>query len=328
MTDGGRTGSALAPALLWVSLRNMEQLFRKHFWAVHLLFLFAVTFAVARMANLFVESALLPLPRGGEGPRVQRPVNVVRPTATLDVERLAKATGIPLPPPEPEVTEPNQPVVDMNAPPVKSGLRLKLLGTLVSSLPEWSIASVQDAVTQRTQTYMVGDPIQGAEVLEIDRTRVIILNGGRREFIDGSGGDGAAPVAMAPPPVAPPSGKGPPSKGLGQGIRSMTENEYEVPRAEIDRTLSNLNDVAMQARIVPAFENGVAEGFKLFSIRPDSIYTKIGVQNGDVIRRINGFELNSPEKALEIYSKLKESSRIEIELKRNGTVVRKTYHVR
>ena len=101
-----------------------------------------------------------------------------------------------------------------------------------------------------------------------------------------------------------------------------------MPRTEIDRTLANLNDVAMQARIVPAFKDGQAQGFKLFSIRPDSIYSKIGVQNGDVIKRINGFELNSPEKALEVYSKLKEASRIEIELERNGSSVRKNYTIR
>ena len=43
----------------------------------------------------------------------------------------------------------------------------------------------------------------------------------------------------------------------------------------------------MQARIVPSFKDGVAQGFKLFSIRPDSIYSKIGIQNGDVIKRIS-----------------------------------------
>jgi general secretion pathway protein C len=84
----------------------------------------------------------------------------------------------------------------------------------------------------------------------------------------------------------------------------------------------------MQARIVPAFKDGVSTGFKLFSIRPDSIYSKIGVQNGDVIRRINGYDLNSPEKALEVYSKLKEANRIDIELERSGSVVRKTYNIR
>ncbi|RKI10066.1 general secretion pathway protein GspC, partial [Corallococcus sp. AB030] len=119
-----------------------------------------------------------------------------------------------------------------------------------------------------------------------------------------------------------------PTNNLGNGIKSTGENEYEVPKAEIDKTLSNLNDVAMQARIVPAFKDGQAVGFKLFSIRPDSIYSKIGVQNGDVIRRINGFDMNSPEKALEIYSKLKDSSRIEIEIERNGAPIRKSYNVR
>jgi general secretion pathway protein C len=206
---------------------------------------------------------------------------------------------------------------------------VKLLGTLVSADKYWSFASVQDMVTQRSQTYMVGDQIQGAEVFFIERERVIVLNNGRKEYIDNQPGDGSAPMPSYTPPVPVASASAaPPNNGLGSGIRSTSENEYEVPRSEIDRTLANLNEVAMQARIVPAFKDGQAQGFKLFSIRPDSIYSKIGVQNGDVIRRINGFDLNSPEKALEVYSKLKEASRIEIEIERNGAPIRKTYNVR
>jgi general secretion pathway protein C len=175
---------------------------------------------------------------------------------------------------------------------------------------------------------MVGDKIQNADILEIERARVIILNNGHKEFIDNTSGDGAAPVVAvaAPPPKA--KDEAPPGVKLGEGIKKTGENEYEVPRGEIDKTLSNLNDVAMQARIVPAFKDGVAQGFKLFSIRPDSIYTKIGVQNGDVIKQINGYDLNSPEKALEIYSKLKEANRIDIVVERNGSTVRSTYNVR
>jgi general secretion pathway protein C len=173
---------------------------------------------------------------------------------------------------------------------------------------------------------MVGDSIQGAEVTDIERERVIVLNTGRREYIDNQPGDGAGmpvnvPVAEPPKPVAA-------AAGPGSGIRAVSENEYEVPRGEIDRTLGNLNEVAMQARIVPAFKDGQAQGFKLFSIRPDSIYSKIGVQNGDVIKRINGFDMNSPEKALEVYSKLKEANHIVIELERNGSAIRKSNNIR
>lgn len=318
----------MAPGLL-IGLTAVEFIFKRHFWIVHLLFIFGVMLMVARTANAFIESLVTPLPQ----PKVkaqaqQRPVIVV---AGLDGEKVSKLTGIPLPK-EPTVVEPTQPKIDMDAAPVHTSMRVKLLGTLVAGLPEWSIASIQDVVTLKTQTYMVGDTIQTATILEIERSRVIIKNNNRREFIDATSGDGSSappPIVAAPVASAPAANTGaPPSVALGTTIKAISENEYEVPRAEIDKTLSNLNDVAMQARIVPAFKDGVAQGFKLFSIRPDSIYTKIGVQNGDVLKRINGYDLNSPEKALEIYSKLKEASRIDIEIERNGAAVRKTYNVR
>lgn len=299
----------------------MEIFFKRYFWTVTLAFLALVAFLAARTVNYFIEWRIAPA-IVANAPAPRRQVVAVAPPAQPKLEKVAKALGLPVPA-EPEVMEPQQEqLVDLNAAPVKSSLRVKLLGTLVSALPAWSIASIQDVVTQKTETYMVGDRIQNAEVLDIERERVIVLNNSRREYIDNQAGDGAAPppIATNVPVAAPPSNN--------SGIRALSDNEYEVPRAEIDRTLSNLNDVAMQARIVPAFKDGQAHGFKLFSIRPDSIYSKIGVQNGDVIRRINGFDLNSPEKALEVYSRLKEAGRIELELERNGSVIRKTYTIR
>jgi general secretion pathway protein C len=304
----------------------MELFFRKYFWTVTALFILLVALIAARTVNLFVESAIAPLPTGAVA-RAQR-AKAAPARATLDLERLSKLTGLKISQPEVAVQEPTQAAYDPNAAPVKSGLRVKLLGTLVAGEPQWSFASIQDMGTQRSQTYMVGDSVQGAEIKEIERERVIVLNGNRREYIDGQPGDGSS-LPTSTPVVAPVAvNTAAPTGSLGSGIRATSENDYEVPRPEIDNALNNLNNLAMQARIVPAFKDGQAQGFKLFSIRPDSLYSKIGVQNGDVIRRINGFEMNSPEKALEVYSKLKESSRIEIELERNGSPVKKTYNIR
>ncbi|HSP79715.1 MAG TPA: type II secretion system protein GspC [Myxococcaceae bacterium] len=304
----------------------MELLFRKYLWTVNLLFILLVALIVARTVNLFIESSLLSLPSSqvSEAPRTQ-------PTwqfASLDVRRLSAITGLALPEPEPDVVEPSQPQVDPNDAPVRSSLRARLLGTLVASDSHWSIASVLDSVTQDSQSYMVGDRIQGAEVIGIERERIIVLNDMRKEFIDGKLGDGDVP-AHAPSPVA--SAVLPPSNpnALGSSIRAIGENEYEVRRSELIDISANLAKVAMSARIVPAFKDGQAHGFKLFSIRPDSIYSKMGVQNGDVIKRINGFELNSPEKALELYARLKDPpSRVELEVERNGSTVRKIFNVR
>lgn len=86
-------------------------------------------------------------------------------------------------------------------------------------------------------------------------------------------------------------------------------------------------ETAMQARIVPHFRDGIAAGFKLFSIRPGSIYDVLHIQNGDVIKTVNGLDLTSPEKALIIYSTLKQATRFEIELERAGQPLTLTYRI-
>lgn len=298
----------------------MELVIRKYFWAVNLCFVALVALVAAKTVNLFIEAAIAPAPSAPTARSGGRTVGQ-QPPATLDLPRLAGITNLPLPAPE---SHEDAPKSDMSAEPVRTSLRIKLLGTLVSTLPGWSIGSLLDLGNQKSSTVMVGDRVQNAEVLSIERDRVIIANNGRREYIGAEAGDGAP----APPPIATTRPVGEPGQGYGAGIRALDENNYEVPKTEVDRALANLNDLAMQARIVPAFKDGQAEGFKLFSIRPDSLYSKIGIVNGDVIKRINGFEMNSPEKALEVYTKLKDANRIDIEVDRNGSTLRKTYNVR
>jgi general secretion pathway protein C len=333
----------------------VELLFRKYFWAVNLAFVFLAALLAARTANLFVEYTLAPASASAL-PKSQAKAHLAVAAVTrLDMERIAKLAGLPLPAPEPDVKEPKM-TVDLSSEPVKSGMKVKVLGVLLSGVPEWSFASIQEVNSGTVTTYMAGDSIQRARILAILRVpvphatgvplptsptpnakadgtfvaseaRVVIVNNGRREYLNGEPGSGEAPVPVPVAMTVRHDDSPPPSVALGNGIKALNDNEYTVPRGEIDKTLSNLNDVAMQARIVPAFKDGQSEGFKLFSIRPDSIYTKIGVQNGDVIKRINGYDLNSPEKALEIYSKLKEAARIDIEIDRNGTTMRKTYTI-
>ena len=79
---------------------------------------------------------------------------------------------------------------------------------------------------------------------------------------------------------------------------------------------------------MPNFENGKSNGFKLVAIRPGSFYSKIGIQNGDVVQRINGHEMNSPDKALEIYSKLKDAQTITVDLNRGGKQTTLSYQIR
>jgi general secretion pathway protein C len=111
-------------------------------------------------------------------------------------------------------------------------------------------------------------------------------------------------------------------------IRSLDENRYELPRSELERALARLDELAAQARMLPAYRDGQPQGFKVFAIRPDSFFSKLGLVNGDVVRRINGFEMNTPANALEVYQRLRDTSQIEVELERNGSSIRKSYAIR
>jgi general secretion pathway protein C len=290
----------------------MELLFRKYFWTVNLAFLALAGLLAAKTVNTFVAAELLPPVQVESNDGRARPAPRMG-LATINLERTAALFGIELPKEEPdEVAGANAaPAYDPNAEPVKSSLRATLIGTMVANKPEWSFATLRDDGAQEVAMFLTGDQFMGAEILSVERLRVVLLNQGRKEYI--AIGDVSPAAPALPTPVA-----AAPSSSGDSGIEQVDENNYTIPREEIDKQLSNLNSIATQARIVPSFKNGTANGFKLFSIRPGSIYSKIGIQNGDVIRRINGFEINSPDKALEVYSKLKEASKVEIELERRG----------
>ncbi len=298
---------------MWVPL-NIAQQSRKYFWAVHLVFISLFAYVAAGIANVAVEAVIASLTDMEPLPIVARdaPVRMVTP---LCLAQLAKLTGLPVS--EADRVKPAAwPADELASQPIQSALRVKLLGTLLAVHPQWSLASILDLGTNRAQTYWIGDKLEGAEILEIERDRAIILNNHRREYIDGAAAATRAKGDEVPRSSVP-----------STGIRAISENEYEVLRGEIDRTLANFTEVATQARIFPVSKDGQVQGFKLFSIRPDSIYTKVGIQNGDVIRKINGYELNSVEKALELYTKLKDANRIDIEYERGGFKGHRTYNI-
>lgn len=87
--------------------------------------------------------------------------------------------------------------------------------------------------------------------------------------------------------------------------------------AKQQSVLDDFNRHATMCRFVPAFEHGAPFGFKLFSLKPGSVYDELGFENGDIVMRINGRELSSPDKALELYSALQAVDEFSVDVRRN-----------
>jgi len=300
----------------------MEIWLQRYPWVPTALAALIGAYPCARIVNTLTGAAIAPKPA-----LLQQSVGaapLTTPTAArfeLNATRLSKVFEVPLPPPPeaaaaPTVTAEN--VWQKN--PTKSALHAALIGTAVTVPSRYSLCQLTNLDTNESFVYSVGDKFMGARIYEIEKDRVLIDNDGRNEYIDtGAAAAGMLNVGIAPMPAAP--------AAASNDVKQLSDNNYVVAKATINDNLSDLSKLATQARIVPSFKNGVANGFKLFSIVPDSLYAKIGVQNGDVIRRINGYEMNSPDKALEIYSKLRDANRIEIEIERRGETIRKSYSI-
>lgn len=65
----------------------------------------------------------------------------------------------------------------------ESKLRIVVLGTMASTNPKLSIASVQDETSRETLTVRIGDDVKGAEVEAIERRRIVLRNRGKLEQV-------------------------------------------------------------------------------------------------------------------------------------------------
>jgi general secretion pathway protein C len=308
----------------------VELLLRKYLWALDLVAIALCAVFLARASASVVESSInVPPPRLAARALPAQPPTVY----SKEVEEILKRNVFcSTCPPIIKAPEPEGQAVAQ--PPQKTSLPLALMAIMYSPPPHgltWSVAVIRDTEDKAMGAYPVGSKLRTATITEIQETRIYLDNGGKTEYLDLLDTPAGAAVAAAPTPTPQPS-SAPASDALSQeldrGIKKTGEHNYEIQRQTLESVLGNMNLLSRSARIVPEIRDGKAAGFRLYSVRPDGPFAKIGMQNGDVISSINGLEITSPEKALEVYAKLKSASHLSLGLERNGQKVTKDYSIR
>jgi type II secretion system protein C len=112
-------------------------------------------------------------------------------------------------------------------------------------------------------------------------------------------------------------------ENIQEGIQEIGEGEYVVDQKMLDELLSDPNELFTQARVIPQ-----DDGLRFFGIRPNSVFFKIGLRNGDVIHKINDVELNNVENAFRLFEELKGQSQFSIDLTRRGQRLTYEYTVK
>ena len=114
----------------------------------------------------------------------------------------------------------------------------------------------------------------------------------------------------------------------GAGVKKLSTGKYMVDQREVQASTENMSQILTQARALPYLEQGKTVGFRLSEIVPGSIYEKIGLQNGDVIRSVNSQEVDDPAKFFQLYQGLKNERSITIDVTRNGQRQTLNYDIR
>lgn len=268
-------------------------------WAALMrLFFFGVTalagLLAARLVNVFVAGVL----------RVERSVpDVAAPIAgrSSDVDTSIFASRNLFAAMREVVIEEDPPPLSRSC--ERSSLNARLVATVVSIDPDRSVA-----VFGADEAYYRGD-------LLMDRAKIVQI-GSREVRVDH---EGRCETFTFDEEVAP---------QLAAAVVIEESSTRIIPRSELDAALADLNRMATDARIVPFVKDGVPQGFRLFSIRPGSLYTRLGLQNADVIQRVNNHDLSDPAVAYETYLKLKDASTISVDLIRSGQPVTLRFELR
>lgn len=190
-----------------------------------------------------------------------------------------------------------------------SSLNLALTGLIAAGSGSIALIRVEG---QPEAPFAIGQEITAGAVLDaVYADRAIIVRDGVAESLLL---EGAAQVLPGTPARESPAV---PASGIGANdIREQGPNAYVISRDALKEQMRTPQKLLSQSLMVP----NPGGGFSVREIQPGSVYEKLGLKVGDVVRSANGQLLNSVEDVMKLYQQSNNNSYIHLEVLRNGRV--------
>jgi general secretion pathway protein C len=299
----------------------MVRLLAKHFWLINLIFIAAAAWLVAHVSGIVIRDRLTtyPMPASAKS-TLSKATEKLEPYeryATITERNIFNPSekGLKLLPLEAKkeagigTTE-----ASGSAKTLSSG-SYRLVGTITGSeTHSWAI--LQGGADSKQRIVPIHGNIDDGKIVQISRNRIVIQRQGREEVISSSEEEvRPRPMASPPPPA-------------GEVVKKLSANRFLVNREDVSSAVGNINQFMTQARIKPNFVTGRPSGFSVFEIQPGSLMEKLGLQNNDVVKKVNGQAINKPEDVFQAYSQLQRDSNIELEIERGGRSEILRYEIR
>jgi general secretion pathway protein C len=202
-----------------------------------------------------------------------------------------------------------------DAPSVASSSGLRLKGVIaptpgVSASAIFSTGSGKDIAV-----FLDGEVQPGVKLVEVDPDHVMISRGGVRERIDLE----ARRSLMATGPAS--GARGAP--GFRINVARAGDRSYAFSRRELDEALRDPGQLNYLGQLGAPSGGGV----RMEQAPPGSLAQKLGLQPGDLIRKVNGQTIGSTGDLARLYTQFNVLSSIQAEVVRGGQTVTLVYAI-
>jgi type II secretion system protein C len=208
-----------------------------------------------------------------------------------------------------------KPVSAPPPPPIEVAGKLKLLGTAIGDRMRPS-AAIENLTDHSQLLYFLHDTVEGfGELAEISRAGVRITQGNREGYLPLMDQSEEAALISLPTPAAP----------------RRTAAPAIIDRRQLRQSLADVSKLLTEARAMPYYnlaDQGKLEGWQLVEIKPKSILDQLGIQQRDVMLRINGTPVTDPSTLLRLLQEIQHERMVKVDLLRNAEKQTLAYEIR
>ena len=307
---------------------------KRYFWLLYLLLVTVAAALAAELVNAYISAQLAaPLKlTQTQASRTSSPLAQQAPLTQYEVinkRNIFNATPPSDTPEPPRTAEPPPPPPEVLATP----LPLRLVGIMAGTkalVPRFAI--IESTGNPPGQAvYQVGDSVQQVFIVDILPGCVVLDRGGGQQKLCFEKDAGTAPAPGTAPraaaaPVPPPAPR--PGDAGGADIVRIDPGTWQIRREKLLENFANVGSLSSQATVTPYFVQGQQLGFRLSQIRAGGVLQQMGLQEGDVLQKVNGLDIHTPQEALQAYQQLQTESTVRISVLRNNSPTTLTYEIR
>lgn len=175
-------------------------------------------------------------------------------------------------------------------------LTLRLIGTTVFG--DRSSAIIEDNARNTRGVYRLGDVITGFTITAIEKD-LVTLTSGDRSFVLTRTSDTDQQAA-------------------GSFFTRLDDNSWLVSADKAEDMVSNIDQYVGQVIAFQHREHGEAAGFKIRHLKEGNDFEQLGIRNNDIIKRVNGLDVNDLTDVLTAVYQLSDETEFTIEVERGG----------